>query len=96
MIDRETVERVAWLARVELSPDRVPGLVSELDSILRHVEMLAELDLTGVPPLSHGAVTQDVFRPDQPGDSASVQEALANAPDHEDGFFRVPRVIEEP
>ena len=95
MIDRETVEKVALLARLELDPDRVAPLVGELGRILQYVGMLEELDLTGIPPISHGSVGQDVFRPDTPRDPASSAEALANAPDQAEGFFRVPRVIEE-
>ena len=68
-----------------LDPDRITPLVGELGRILQYVEMLEELDLTGIPPISHGSAGEDVFRPDTPRDPAASVEALANAPDQADG-----------
>ncbi len=95
MIDPEIVRKVARLARIEMPPERLDGLVRDLDRILSYVEKLGELDLSGVPPLSHGTGGQEVYREDVARDSLPRSEALANAPDSEDGFYRVPRVIEE-
>ena len=95
MIDRETVERVAHLARIALDEERVPELVRELGGILDHVERLDALDLVDVPPLTHASGGHDVYRDDAPAPSLSPDDALANAPDRQDAFYRVPRVIEE-
>lgn len=93
MIDRETVERVARLARLELDADRAESLVRDLGHILDHVERLQELDLSRVEPLLHPPTALGDLRGDDPGPVLDVQEALRNAPDRGDDLFRVPRVI---
>jgi len=94
MIDRETVEKVARLARLELAPDEVERLVKELGSILDHVARLSELDLHDVPTLAHAPGAANVYREDTPGPVLSAEEALANAPESDGRFFRVPPVID--
>ena len=95
LIERSTVEKVAILARIAIPASRLDGLVEELRSIVEYVDQLAELDVADVAPLTHAVGGSNVYRDDEPGASLAAEEALANAPDREDGFYRVRRVIEE-
>ncbi len=67
----------------------------ELTSILAHVEKIQALDLDGVEPTTHALPLINVFRPDVAGPSLTPEQALANAPEAEDGRFRVPRILED-
>jgi len=89
-ISRDEVLHVARLARLALTDDEVERLTAELDKILEAVGIVAELDLADVPPTSHPLDLANVWDDDVPHDSLSVEDALANAPEVEDGLFRVP------
>jgi aspartyl-tRNA(Asn)/glutamyl-tRNA(Gln) amidotransferase subunit C len=89
-ISRDEVLHVARLARVALTDDEIERLTDELDKILDAVGVVSELDLAGVPPTSHPLDVVNVADDDVPRDSLPRVEALANAPDAEDGAFRVP------
>jgi aspartyl-tRNA(Asn)/glutamyl-tRNA(Gln) amidotransferase subunit C len=89
-IDRETVVRVARLARLDLRPEEVDRLTHELGAILAAVSKVAELDLADVPPTSHPLDLVNVWADDEPRASLSLDEALANAPSREGNAFRVP------
>jgi aspartyl-tRNA(Asn)/glutamyl-tRNA(Gln) amidotransferase subunit C len=89
-ITREDVLHVAGLARLELTEEEIERLGEQLNAILEAVGKVAELDLEGVPPTSHPLDLANVWADDDPRPSLTVEEALANAPEREDGFFRVP------
>jgi len=89
-ISRDEVLHIARLARLALTDDEVERLTAELDKILEAVGIVAELDLADVPPTSHPLDLANVWDDDVPHDSLSVEDALANAPEVEDGLFRVP------
>ena len=89
-IDRDTVMHVARLARLDLRPDEVDRLTTELDAILDAVSKVAELDLADVPPTSHPLDLVNVWGDDVPRPSLPLDEALANAPAREGDLFRVP------
>ena len=89
-IDRETVLHVARLARLDLLPEEVDRLTTELDAILAAVSKVAELDLADVPPTSHPLDLVNVWADDEPRPSLTLDEALANAPAREGDLFRVP------
>jgi aspartyl-tRNA(Asn)/glutamyl-tRNA(Gln) amidotransferase subunit C len=89
-IDRDTVMHVARLARLDLRPDEVDRLTTELDAILAAVSKVAELDLADVPPTSHPLDLVNVWGDDVPRPSLPLDEALANAPAREGDLFRVP------
>ena len=89
-IDRDTVLHVARLARLDLRPDEVDRLTTELDAILEAVSKVAELDLADVPPTSHPLDLVNVWGDDVPRPSLPLDEALANAPAREGDLFRVP------
>ncbi len=89
-ISREEVLRVARLARLELTEDEVERFAEQLGDILEAVGKVAELDLEDVPATSHPLELVNSLGEDQPHRSLSADDALANAPDREGGFFRVP------
>lgn len=91
-ITREQVLHVARLARLELREEEVERFRDQLSAILDAVGKVAELDLEGVEPTAHPLDLVNVFGEDEPRPSLSQAEALANAPDPEDGFFGVPAV----
>ena len=88
------VEHVARLARLELSDDERARLVAELGAILDHLAKLNELSTDGVEPTSHVIPMTNVFRDDAAGTPLPRDAVLAAAPEHEEGFFKVPPVIE--
>ena len=91
-ITREDVLHVAKLARLELSEPEVERMQEQLSAILEAVGKVAELDLSDVEPTAHPLDLVNVLADDVPRPSLSRGEALANAPDPEDGFFGVPAV----
>ena len=89
-ISREQLLHVARLARLELRDDEVDRLGAQLNDILEAVGKVAELDLTGVPPTSHPLDVVNVWGADEPQPCLPVDEALANAPECEGNYFKVP------
>jgi aspartyl-tRNA(Asn)/glutamyl-tRNA(Gln) amidotransferase subunit C len=91
-ISREEVLHVARLARLALTDEEVERFQEQLSAILDAVGKVSELDLEGVPPTSHPLDLVNVLAEDEPRPSLTREDALANAPDPEDGFFGVPPV----
>ena len=91
-ISRDEVLHVARLARLALTDEEVERLGGQLNAILEAVGKVAELDLEGVEPTAHPLDLVNVLAEDVPRPSLPRVEALANAPDPEDGFFGVPAV----
>jgi len=89
-ISRDEVLHVARLARLALTDEEIERLGAQLNAILEAVGKVAELDLEGVEPTAHPLELVNVWADDEPRPSLPVEEALANAPDREGGFFRVP------
>jgi aspartyl-tRNA(Asn)/glutamyl-tRNA(Gln) amidotransferase subunit C len=89
-ISRDEVLHVARLARLALSDDEIDRLGAQLNAILEAVGKVSELDLADVEPTAHPLDLVNVWAEDEPEESLSVDDALANAPDREAGFFRVP------
>ncbi len=94
-ITRKEVDHVARLARLELSEDEKETMTRQLDRILGYVDKLNELDTSTVEPTSHVIPMLNVMREDEVRPSLAPDDALSNAPDREDAFFRVPRIIED-
>lgn len=88
------VEHVARLARLELSADEKHLFVGQMDAILGYVDTLKALNTDNVQPTSHAVPVENAFRQDQAQPSIGVENALANAPDRAESFYRVPKVIE--
>ncbi len=93
-ITREQVENVAVLARLELQPEEIDTFTGQMDAILAYVDKLNELDTANVIPTSHAVPMENAFREDEVRPSIGIDNALANAPERAEGFFRVPKVIE--
>jgi aspartyl-tRNA(Asn)/glutamyl-tRNA(Gln) amidotransferase subunit C len=89
-ISRDEVLHVAKLAELELSEEEIVRLGEQLGAILEAVGKVSELDLADVPPTSHPLSVVNVFRPDEPRPSLSLDDVFANAPAREDDYFRVP------
>ena len=89
-ISPEQLAHVARLARLELRDDEADRLAGQLGDILAAVGKVAELDLADVPPTSHPLDVVNVWDADEPRPSLSVEDALANAPEREGAFFKVP------
>ena len=93
-LSRDDVHNVALLARLELSDDEIDAQAGHINGLLREVEKLQELDVTGIEPTSHSMPVVNVFREDATRPSLARQDALANAPQQRDGYFVVPRIME--
>ena len=93
-ISRAEVEHVARLARLELSEADKDRMQGELDGILAYIDKLRALDVEGVPPTTHAVPLTNVMRADEPEPSLPSEEMLANAPDRNGEYVRVPRIIE--
>ncbi len=92
-ISKQEVEHVALLARLHLTEREIEQFTGQLDAILTYVDKLNELDTHDVEPTSHVIEIGNVVREDRVHDSIPVEESLANAPDPDKGFFKVPRII---
>jgi len=88
------IEKVARLARLELTEEEKVTFGNQLEQILNYMEQLNGLDTTGVEPTSHAIPISNVFKEDEVGPSFPQKEVLAIAPDQEDGHFKVPKIIE--
>jgi aspartyl-tRNA(Asn)/glutamyl-tRNA(Gln) amidotransferase subunit C len=89
-IDREQLLHVAHLARLELREEEIERLEGQLNDILEAVSKVSELDLTDVPPTLHPHDVVNVWEEDAPRPCLSAEDALANAPEREGDFFKVP------
>ena len=92
MITIKDVEHVAKLARLALSEEEKEKFAPQLNSILEYVNALNEVDTTGVEPMAHSIKISNVMREDEVKQDFSREEMLKNAPEEEDGFFRVPKI----
>ena len=103
MVTRQDVERVAELANLELTEAEKAGMLRDLNAVLEHFAQLNELDLTAVPPMTQvsslwteaeALAESHPLRIDEVRASLSRDQALAQAPDSDGVFFRIPKVIE--
>ena len=93
-ISVKDVEYVADLARLELSEEEKKEFTEQLNAILQYFEQLNELDTEGVKPTSHVIQMANVLREDVVRPSWPLEQVLLNAPDEEEGQFKVPAVLE--
>ncbi len=94
-IDKEEVEHVARLARLDITESEKEAFSEQLSSILTYMEQLKGLDTEGVEPTATVLEQTNVFRADELRPSLPVEDALANAPESSGGFFTVPKIIED-
>jgi aspartyl-tRNA(Asn)/glutamyl-tRNA(Gln) amidotransferase subunit C len=93
-IDRKTVEKVAKLARLELSPEELDRYGGQLGAILDYIAKLEKLDVKDLEPLAQAVEMHNVFRADEPKPCLPRDAALQNAPEKTADFFVVPKIIE--
>jgi aspartyl-tRNA(Asn)/glutamyl-tRNA(Gln) amidotransferase subunit C len=92
-VTRKDVEHIAELARLKFKEEELVSFTDQLNEILAYMEQLNELDTDNVEPLSHPVEENNVFREDTSKPSINRDEALKNAPQRDDEFFKVPKVI---
>jgi aspartyl-tRNA(Asn)/glutamyl-tRNA(Gln) amidotransferase subunit C len=93
-LSREEVQRVAVLARLRLTPEEQSSLTDELDRILGYMDKLNQLDTADVDLFSHAANITTTLREDRVTNRPNADALLANAPDRDGTFFKVPKIIE--
>jgi len=93
-LSREEVQRVAVLARLRLTPKEQSSLTDELDRILGYIDKLNQLDTADVDLFSHAANITNTLREDRMTNRPNADALLANAPDRDGTFFKVPKIIE--
>ena len=94
-LSRDEVLHVARLARLGLTEVDVEKFQAQLSSILDHFESLRQIDTTDVEPTTHTLPLESVMADDEPLDSLTSDDVLANAPLHHDGYLRVRAVLDE-
>ena len=94
-IDQEQVKKVAKLARLELTGAEVEEFSGQLSEVLDYVEKMNELDTRDVEPLAHCLPVSNVFREDFVRPSLGSDKAMANAPDSDGYFFKVPKILDD-
>lgn len=96
IISRDKIEHLARLALIDLSEEEKEIFSKQLNDILDYFQKLNEVDTTNVEPTRHVIDgLKNVFREDIPGKSLTQEEALKNAREKQDGFFKAPRIIKE-
>ena len=93
-VDAATVRRIARLARIAVADDEVEHLQGELNAMLAFVEQLSEVNVEGVEPMTSVTPMAMKMRADEVTDGGNAEAVLANAPQSEDDFYLVPKVIE--
>jgi aspartyl-tRNA(Asn)/glutamyl-tRNA(Gln) amidotransferase subunit C len=93
-VDAATVRRIAHLARIAVTDEEVPHLQGELNAILAFVEQLAEVNVDGVEPMTSVTPMEMKKRADVVMDGEIADDVFRNAPETQDHFFLVPKVVE--
>ena len=95
IISDETIEYVGILAKLELSPEEAEAAKKDMEDMLDYIDLLNELDTTGIEPMSHVFPIENVFREDVVTNGDGSEATLKNAPEQKDGGFKVPKTIGE-
>jgi aspartyl-tRNA(Asn)/glutamyl-tRNA(Gln) amidotransferase subunit C len=93
-VDKDTVRRIAKLARLAIPETRLEPMAGELNDIFQWVEMLSEVDVTGVSAMNSVVAQKLKWRDDEVSDGNQADALMKNAPEGEDHFFVVPKVVE--
>ncbi|WP_247237506.1 Asp-tRNA(Asn)/Glu-tRNA(Gln) amidotransferase subunit GatC [Telluribacter sp. SYSU D00476] len=93
-IDRETLHKIAHLARLEVKPEEEEALLASMENVLTWMEQLNELDTQGVEPLTHVTGEINNWREDVGLNRLTREQALSNAPSQDGTYIKVPKVIE--
>ncbi|MCF8076531.1 MAG: Asp-tRNA(Asn)/Glu-tRNA(Gln) amidotransferase subunit GatC [Desulfotignum sp.] len=92
-ISEQEVENIAHLARLKMDDEQRQALCGQLSDILGYMDKLAHVDVTGVAPASGAAFMHNVLREDVPQTSPGPRVTLANAPEKDQDYYLVPRVV---
>ncbi len=95
LINREDVKKTAELARLRLTDDEIDDYQNTLSEILEAANRLQDVDTAAVDPAAHAVESVNVYRDDVPKPGLDRDDVLRNGPHVVDGFFRVPRIMEE-
>jgi aspartyl-tRNA(Asn)/glutamyl-tRNA(Gln) amidotransferase subunit C len=95
-VDDALIENLSRLACLEFSEKEKESIRKDLEDMIGFVEKLKELDTTGMSPVLQMSTDSNVFREDDVNQELQKKDALRNAPDANDSFFRVPKVIKNP
>ena len=93
LISKQDVDHVALLARLELTEEEKELYTQQLNKILNAAKALQEVDTDNIPPTAHVLPIQNVFREDRVGKSIDPEKALDIAPEREESFFKVPKIV---
>ena len=93
-ITKDLIDYLQKLGRIRLSPEDQEKTMKDLGSILGYIDMLNELDTTGVEPMSHASGRTNVFREDIVSNDEMRDAVLSNAPETKDGTILVPKTVE--
>ena len=94
-IDQEQVRKVAKLSRLELTESEIEEFTNQLGAILEYVEKMNELDTDNVQPLAHCLPVSNIFREDCAKESLGTEKIMANAPQRDEAFFKVPKILDD-
>lgn len=94
-ITRQDIEKVALLSRLQLSDAEVATMSEQLAQIVGYVDHLSQVDTDGIEPMAHAIERQNVLRDDVVAPSLAREDALRNAPHHNDAGYLVPAVLGE-
>ena len=92
MITLQDVEHVAKLARLELTEEEKIKFTTQLGDVLKYVDQMNEVDTSNVKPMTQVIDFVNVMREDEPCQEISKEALMSNAPDEENGFFKVPKI----
>ncbi|MGF1636641.1 MAG: Asp-tRNA(Asn)/Glu-tRNA(Gln) amidotransferase subunit GatC [Cyclobacteriaceae bacterium] len=92
-IDKETLQKIAHLARLEIKAEDEPAMIEDLNNILTWVEQLNEVDTEKVEPLTVMSLEVNAFREDEVKDHIDREDALKNSPDSNEKYFKVPKFL---
>jgi len=94
-VNDQLVDKLANLSRLQFDTAEKVAIKADLQSMIQFINKLNELDTTGVEPLLHMSDNVNVLRADEVQGSISREDALKNAPVHDEQFFKVPKVIQK-
>lgn len=93
-ISHEEIQKIALLSRLSIKEDQMDAVGTQLNDILSYMDLISHVDVDGVQPTAHAVSMQNVMRDDVVRPSFTNEQALANAPEPENGYFKVPKVIQ--
>ncbi len=94
-VDKNEILKIASLAKLKFNDEEIEKFTSQFNEILNYMDKLNEIDTENVQPLSHPLDINNVMREDELFNSIETKDALLNAPDKDEQYFKVPKVIKD-